>query len=308
LDCGLGNQLFQLAAALEYTDGPVNIVTALGNPRSSADFSADILGFVLPSRVQVFATGRVWNVSKKATGYILRLGISPTAIERSFMVSKIAPFICSILLSLNFLKIVPVSMAQGVGYFLREDRKRHLLVGYFQSYKWASKPNVLNELKKIFPKEEDEYLTMLESVSLVERPLVVHVRLGDYLLEPNFGTPDKIYYQRGIECQLATGKFNKIWLFSNEIEASLEFIPEKYRSILRVVDKPGLLPTQVLQAMRFGHGYVIANSTYSWWGAFLSYSSNPPVVAPWPWFRGMESPLDLLPPHWRIIPLRTEAL
>jgi len=60
-------------------------------------------------------------------------------------------------------------------------------------------------------------------------------------------------------------------------------------------------PTATLQAMRFGRGYIIANSTFSWWGAYLSMTENAPVYAPSPWFKGMRSPEDLLPPHWKIV-------
>jgi hypothetical protein len=53
--------------------------------------------------------------------------------------------------------------------------------------------------------------------------------------------------------------------------------------------------------MRLGEGYVIANSTFSWWGAYLSRSSNPLIIAPRPWFSKVESPRDLIPDSWLTI-------
>ena len=53
-----------------------------------------------------------------------------------------------------------------------------------------------------------------------------------------------------------------------------------------------------LQAMRLGHGYVVANSSFSWWAAFLSFNGASEVVAPSPWFKGMDDPKDLIPPNW----------
>jgi len=50
--------------------------------------------------------------------------------------------------------------------------------------------------------------------------------------------------------------------------------------------------------MRFGKGYIIANSTFSWWGARLSYEEEPDVIVPKPWFAQAEVPIDLIPSNW----------
>jgi hypothetical protein len=51
--------------------------------------------------------------------------------------------------------------------------------------------------------------------------------------------------------------------------------------------------------MRLGHGFVIANSSFSFWGAMLANRSEDiDVVAPEPWFSGMPEPRDLIPPNW----------
>ena len=56
-----------------------------------------------------------------------------------------------------------------------------------------------------------------------------------------------------------------------------------------------------LQAMRLGCAYVIANSTFSWWAAYLSLNPSVEVVAPSPWFMVMEDPKELIPPNWEQI-------
>jgi hypothetical protein len=60
-------------------------------------------------------------------------------------------------------------------------------------------------------------------------------------------------------------------------------------------------PAATLEVMRFGAGYVIANSSFSWWAAFLSKKPDVEVIAPQPWFQGMDEPRDLIPPNWQRI-------
>ena len=54
------------------------------------------------------------------------------------------------------------------------------------------------------------------------------------------------------------------------------------------------------EIMRLGFGYVIANSCFSWWSAFLRYDKNAKVIAPETWFKALESPKCLFPSDWSL--------
>jgi hypothetical protein len=62
------------------------------------------------------------------------------------------------------------------------------------------------------------------------------------------------------------------------------------------IDTGDLPAAEVLLAMAHGAGFVIANSSFSWWAATLSGSRS--VVAPYPWFKGIPEPSEMVNPNW----------
>ena len=134
-------------------------------------------------------------------------------------------------------------------------------------------------------------------LSLLEKPLVVQIRLGDYLNERDFGLLGKSYFNQAIERVMNVSDVKSIWLFSNDIATARTVISEKYSDLVREIDS-NLNSAETLQIMRLGSAFVISNSTFGWWGAFLSHSDNPIVVCPYPWFAELESPSEMFPPNW----------
>jgi hypothetical protein len=177
--------------------------------------------------------------------------------------------------------------------------------GYFQSYRWAEE--VIGELKNLSLAETSPSLLKYSELAERESPLIVHVRLGDYRSESSFGFPGASYYFASIKKAWGSGSFGSIWIFSDEIENVEEFLPLENIGEYRLVDEKNLSSAEVLEIMRLGKGYVIANSTFSWWGAYLSRADNPQIFAPKPWFSEIESPKDLVPDSWtRIETQRSE--
>jgi hypothetical protein len=172
------------------------------------------------------------------------------------------------------------------------------LVGLFQSARWVQSPEVEKIMKSLRVIEPSAELLSLKKASQKEMPLVVHVRLGDYLAEVDFGIPSTKYYKEAITLALASGKYKSIWLFSNDLQSAREHIPKDLAIPVRLVGDIGKSSAESLEAMRFGAGYVIANSTFSWWGAFLSYSEFATVYYPDTWFKSTHAPRNLIPKHW----------
>jgi hypothetical protein len=204
----------------------------------------------------------------------------------------------NILMVLTLKKLTVATSGKGVGHFQLKKRKwTQFIYGYFQSYVWPEQS--LDQLCKIKPVNQSSTLEQYRALAEVEFPLIVHIRLGDYKLENNFGIPSKGYYSEAISQLWGTGRYRKIWVFSDEPDAATQYLPPQHLSEIRWIPEIDASAAHTLEVMRLGKGYVIGNSTFSWWGAFLAYTSNVPVIAPSPWFKTGESPQALIPPGWK---------
>jgi hypothetical protein len=90
----------------------------------------------------------------------------------------------------------------------------------------------------------------------------------------------------------------EIWIFTNDKEKSAHFIGAHFQSkAIWIPDNLNSLET--LEVMRHCHSFIISNSTFSWWAAFLAKESKPLVIAPKVWIKNHPEPLEICPPHWQ---------
>jgi hypothetical protein len=192
-----------------------------------------------------------------------------------------------------------VKFAQGIGFDpkVKQGKLSTMFVGYFQSHKWVNESEI-NFGMELRVMEESDLIEYFRNLAQDEQPLVVHIRLGDYLLEGGFGAPSTNYYKNAIQEMLKTGKYKKIWLFSDEPAKALGIIPTEFHEIIRIVPEIDDCAARTLEVMRYGRAYVIANSSFSWWGATLSYNEDAPIIYPTPWFKSIESPQELVSANW----------
>ncbi len=295
---GLGNQLFQLAYALNRSKNSIGtLISNLGAPRRNHFGTPELLSYQAPLEVtELNPLSSNWLV-RKSSGYMLRAGVSPTNFDELRVIRYGSQFLWKSVMCISWCKNITPLAAKGVGYFESNSRRSsNFEYGYFQSYKWADL--VKSELKELVLSETSKALSQHVILATKERPLIVHIRLGDYRNEDNFGFPGVTYYSKAIKLAWETGNFKSIWVFSDEIDAAREILPLGLMNHYRFIEDINLSSAEVLEIMRLGEGYVIANSTFSWWGAYLSKSSKPMIIAPKPWFSKVESPKDLIPESW----------
>jgi hypothetical protein len=159
-------------------------------------------------------------------------------------------------------------------------------------------PEVFEILRKIKPRSPGQELRSYIALAEVENPIVVHVRLGDYLNEEKFGILPKSYFLHNLERLMSNFPDSKVWVFSDDLASAAEYFQSIEKSKVRLVPEIDSCPVSTLELMRHGAAHLISNSSFGWWGAFLRYRENGIVICPKPWFKNLPDPQDLVPPNW----------
>ena len=297
---GLGNQLFQLALSLHLSkETAVGLDFVIKDSNDERKIQNGLNSFVLPSNITIECRRNLNIFGIKALNIATRLSTyNPTSLKSRIMI-LIRQAIVFIYNRCNYEKL-NVFINNGIGYsiIVNSDSKPMKYIVYFQSHRWAEKPKIREQLMNLDLKQKSKWVERYVEYSKKETPLVVHLRLGDYLSEEKIGIPTIDYYRNGIEMLWSRGNFTSIWIFTNDEPLARSMVGDIKGKKIRWITDNQDNAAHNLEVMRLGYGYVISNSTFSWWGAFLSRNPNSPVVAPREWFLGMDDPLDLCPPNW----------
>ena len=144
-------------------------------------------------------------------------------------------------------------------------------------------------------KELAEQMASCESVSL-------HIRRGDYVSDSHtnqiLGPSDLDYYFRCVEYFTQTVKNPHFFIFSDEPEWARNNLKLSYPTTL-VDHNEADKNYEDLRLMSQCRHNIIANSTFSWWGAWLGQNPKKIVLAPKRWFKSDDyNPKDLIPDKW----------
>lgn len=299
---GLGNQLFQYAAAVSCDSEEIILVPEIGSPRQTQGIE-DIFAYDLGTGTRRFQFSNSNRVIKKVFNFILRINLVVEKNRISTMLVGFANWIFTCLLTLGLKKRIAFAPGKGIGYthLPKPDRKTLYLHGYFQSATYLSRSNTYDRMKSLTLTNPSERLDSFKIRAAEQKPIVVHVRRGDYRYEDNFGLLGPKYYQLAFEYLRSQNKIETIWLFSDEPDYALTLMPAEYLALVEVIPVLDEHPASTLELMRLGSAYVIANSSFSWWAAILSKNNKPLVVAPNKWFKNQDSPIGLIPEHWKVV-------
>ncbi len=166
--------------------------------------------------------------------------------------------------------------------------------GYWQSYKYLApveallrKEIILKGMASVAIKDEAAIMQSSPSVS-------IHVRRGDYLTNPYLISYSMAYYEKAIAYFDEAVPGATFYFFSDDIDWCKEnFSGSRYAFVT------GHEPFEDMYLMSKCHHHIIANSTFSWWGAWLNESPGKIVIAPKKWHsRHKEDNCELMPENW----------
>ncbi len=176
--------------------------------------------------------------------------------------------------------------------------------GYFEGY-WHFPMIHRPYMKKVrealtFPPFTDEKNKEIAELIKNTESVSIHVRRGDYIEAVNFKdicTPS--YYKRAITKAIGLCESPVFFVFSNDIDFCKELFAEysnKYK-IYYVAHNHGENSFRDMQLMSLSRINIVANSSFSWWGAWLNSRTNHRVLCPPKWVNFTES-MDMVPEEW----------
>ncbi|MGJ8627006.1 MAG: alpha-1,2-fucosyltransferase [Sulfitobacter sp.] len=173
------------------------------------------------------------------------------------------------------------------------------LHGYWQSDQYFS--GVVDHLRKVFvmtPPMSPENAEMAEQIA-AGPSVALHVRRGDYVALGATAVCDQTYYTDALKAVTdGLPDAPKVFVFSDDPAWARDNLEVPFEKV--VVDLNGRdTAHEDMRLMSLCQHNVIANSTFSWWSAWLNKNSNKRVAAPARWFANdhQHNP-DILPADW----------
>jgi len=180
--------------------------------------------------------------------------------------------------------------------FLQINSSNLYLDGYFQN------PGYFQNLRSIllheftFPKLSSQSKEIELKIEETKNPIAIHIRRGDYTKPENHsyhGILSIDYYKQSIEIINSKVENPVFYIFSDDpnwCEDNLAFITEK-----QIISNTTQAWEDMFLISKCKH-QILANSSFSWWGAWLNTNLEKIVIAPKKWFNNIE--INIVPKEW----------
>jgi hypothetical protein len=183
---------------------------------------------------------------------------------------------------------------------INDHNKIYSLNGYFQSEKYFKEYE--NTIRSYFtPIEEIQLEVDLKYGKILKNSCSIHIRRGDYLGQMSHHPIQLLeYYHKGVEKIYGKNIDNiNFLIFSDDIDwckkniilPNIHFIENN----INIID---------MFLMSKCENNIIANSSFSWWGAWLNKNKNKKIIAPKKWFGeslSHHNTDDIIPKEWVVI-------
>ncbi len=200
---------------------------------------------------------------------------------------------------------LPVQLPRAASLTYREPRFSYEpipyqpnmeLSGYFQSEKYFFHHK--QEILELFapPADVMAYLS-LRYAEIVAHPMTVSVHVRFYHEDPTgkaHPTCCRNYFEKAIQSFPEDALFV---VFSNQMEACKTLLSGLHKNLRFIEGEDHFCDLYLMSLCKHN---IIANSSFSWWGAYLNRNPDKQVIAPKPWFNPayLSDTKDLLPEGW----------
>ena len=178
--------------------------------------------------------------------------------------------------------------------------------GFFQSYKYFSGNEKF--IRKLFAFPIESLDVVNENVMMAIKStnaISIHIRRGDYvndkITQQYHGNCNLEYYLKAISLLTAKEKKCSLFFFSDDCEWVKEQFKDLSCSKQFIDHNISNNSWKDMFLMSSCNHNIIANSSFSWWAAWLNVNPQKRVVAPKKWFTKPEDEMnttDLIPPEW----------
>lgn len=175
------------------------------------------------------------------------------------------------------------------------------LAGYWQSEKYFEEYSAAIRTDLVFKQPmSKKNLQISEQIGLCNA-VSLHVRRGDYASNPATNTTHGLcpleYYQAAIQYVAGRIEDPHFFIFSDDID----WVRQNLKMVFphqHVNHNHGADSYNDMRLMSLCRHHIIANSSFSWWGAWLNSNHEKMVVAPRQWFANDNDVDDLFPQDW----------
>ena len=223
--------------------------------------------------------------------------------------SKLSPFLldCALIEPENVIIIKEKGFTYNPLSINNQDKIR-ILSGYFQSPKYFD--NYFLTINRLLKMDEHKVRLTNKYLKLIneDKPISMHFRLGDYKKLPNhYMILNAEYYKTALRRVLNKNAETVVLYFCEEpdleeVDNMIQNIRMDFPDITFLRADPELEDWEQLILMSLCKHNIIANSTFSWWGAYLNTSREKMVVCPLTWFgpklQQSHDLKDLFPDDW----------
>jgi hypothetical protein len=171
--------------------------------------------------------------------------------------------------------------------------------GDWQSYKYFD--DIRDVLQKDFIVKQPlpKHIEDLKKDIYSKNSVCVHVRRGDYVGNQYHEVVFKEYYDQALEILATKTTIEQVYVFSDDILWCKQNLIFAYPVVFVGEDYAGVRATGHFELMRSCKHFIIPNSSFSWWAAYLALNHDKIVLTPKHWFGDVtKDTSDLIPSEW----------